>query len=66
MKAVCPNNSEHNLFRTVHHIAEDALFAGDGMWVGPVDNPEAQAVHGPNAGNIWNCEICGAEAEVTE
>lgn len=66
MEAKCPNNPEHNKFRTVHHVAIDAIFDGSGKYLYPADNDVGESIAGPNAGNQWNCDICGAKAEVTD
>lgn len=65
MKVVCPNSPEHKGFITVAHIAQEWRVDENGNFL-EVHNQCTETVAGPNPGNIWECHICGAEAEVTE
>lgn len=60
---VCPNHCEALLITTAHVVQTwkvDAL----GNFVDEVSNDDVDT--GPDDGNIWECEKCGAEAETVE
>lgn len=60
---VCPSHCEALLTTTAHVVQTwkvDAL----GNFVDEVSNDDI--ANGPDNGNIWECEECGAEAEVVE
>ena len=65
MKAICPKDESHKRFVTVIHITQDVSVDEHGNFLAVV-TPCLEMTHGPNAGNIWECGVCGAEAEVTE
>jgi hypothetical protein len=62
MHAVCPNDPSHNRFVTTAHVLQDWVVDELGNFIREVSTLET--AHGPDAGNIWTCEICGIEAEV--
>lgn len=63
MRAVCPNNPEHDRFRTVAHVMEDWIVDEKGSFLENLGC--LQVDHGPDAGNNWTCMECEEEAEVT-
>jgi len=63
MKAVCPNNPAHDTFITTAHVAESWLVDNEGNFVSRVSSDEVVAK--PHPDNIWTCNECGAEAEVS-
>lgn len=65
MKAVCPNNPEHNKFITVAHITQYWKVDSEGYFIEFAENC-LEVTHGPDEGNSWTCDICGAEAIVTD
>ena len=63
MKAVCPNDPSHKKFITVAHVTEDWVVDEKGNFIESLGAIET--VHGPDEGNIWSCNTCGADAEVS-
>ena len=64
MKAICPTNPKHNRFITVAHVSQDWEVDEEGNFIDDLGSFETVAE--PNAGNVWTCKICHAEAIVTE
>ena len=64
MKAICPNNREHDTFITTAHILQDWMVDSSGMHLSTIDEC-VQITHKPNIENIWECATCGAEAILT-
>lgn len=62
-RAACPNDPAHDRFVTVAHVAEDWVVDRDGEFVSKQDGA-VEVVAPPQAGNVWSCLTCGAEAEV--
>lgn len=60
---VCPNHCEA-LLTTSAHVAQTWKVDALGNFVDEVSNDDI--VSGPDDGNIWECEECGAEAELVE
>ena len=65
MKAVCPNNKNHNEFITVAYVSQDWVVDSEGEFIRECDC-ENQTLHRPNSGNEWTCGICGEQAIVTD
>jgi len=65
MKATCPNNVEHKKFNTVAHVTEFWVVDEEGNFL-EVAEDVGEVTHGPDPGNIWICEECGAEAKVRD
>jgi len=64
MKAVCPNNPDHDKFRTVVHELHEWTVDAAGNYL-ESGNECLETVHGPDAGNTWTCAYCHARAVVT-
>ena len=64
MKAICPNKCTDNEFITVAHMSEYWLVDEAGDFIEVVEPGEC--LQGPMVGNTWVCNVCGAEAEVTD
>lgn len=62
MKATCPNNPEHKEFSTTAHEVHDWKVDEEGNFLDDLGCSETAAK--PDAGNIWTCIECGAEATV--
>lgn len=65
MKARCPKNENHKEFITVTHISQDWKVDEEGNFLEVVEDC-CEVVHGPDSGNIWTCDICGADAIVED
>ena len=65
MKAVCPNDPKHKRFYTGVHMSETWIVDPEGNWLETADDP-GETVAGPHPDNTWQCQICGADAEVTD
>lgn len=63
IEARCPKNPKHKKFHTTAHVMQLWEVDEKGNFIA-VDQ-ELQTDHGPDAGNIWTCVICGEEATVT-
>lgn len=62
-RATCPTQPDtHRRFVTVAHVSEDWLVDRDGNFIEKVASLETVAA--PQAGNVWACADCGAEALV--
>lgn len=61
--ARCPTDPNHKKFLTPAHVMQLWEVDEKGSFLG-VDQ-EMEVDHGPDAGNIWTCIICGEEATVT-
>lgn len=61
MKATCPNECK-SFFVTTAHVMEEWLVDERGDWVETRETLET--THGPDTGNIWTCDKCGAAAKV--
>jgi hypothetical protein len=64
MKAHCPNNSQHDRFITVAHVSQTWVVDSEGNFLESVSDDEID--HGPDSGNTWTCEDCGADAVVED
>lgn len=62
MKAVCPNNPNHKYFITTAHVVQTWKVDERGNFVNEISNDEVAKE--PDAGNIWRCAKCKAEAKV--
>lgn len=62
MKVTCPKNKNHKRFTTVAHVMEEWLVNEHGEFIDVRET--LQVDHGPDAGNVWVCDVCGAEAKV--
>lgn len=64
LKATCPKNKRHKRFLTTAHEMHEWVVDSAGDFI--EDNAALETTHRPNIGNLWTCEICGAEATVKE
>lgn len=64
MKATCTKDPTHDRFVTVAHVTEDWVVDEGGDFVRVHESSEVYVVHGPNPGNTWTCDVCGAEVTV--
>ncbi len=64
MKAICPDNPDHNRFITTAHVMEEWLVDENGDFL-EVHQP-LETSQAPNAGNVWTCWECGATATVQD
>ena len=64
MKAKCRNNKEHKEFVTVVHVTQEWIVNEKGEFKEQFDGGRSDVIHGPDAGNTWECTKCGAEAIV--
>lgn len=60
MKAICPNNKEHNLFITTAHVQEEWVVDSYGNFVETIRCTDI--THGPDHRNVWICKECGEPA----
>lgn len=65
MKAVCPNNREHDRFITTAQVKQDWIVDENGNFIETSDNCSDILEH-PTKYNIWICEECGVEANVED
>lgn len=65
MKAVCSNNPEHDRFITVAHVTQDWVVDENGNFL-EVAEECLEVTHGPDKYNSWICDICGAEATISD
>ncbi len=65
MRIRCINNVEHGVFVVTAHVAQAWVVGKDGVFRDCVDEC-MQVTHRPDSEDIYVCEECGAEAEVTE
>jgi len=63
MKAICPEDSTHDEFVTSAHIAQLWVVDSVGDFIS-VAMDCTDVTHHPESGNIWECNICGADAVV--
>jgi ribosomal protein S27E len=66
MLARCPNDPTHKRFVTVAHVTEDWVVDERGNFLQVSDETCGETTHGPHPENGWSCDICGAEAIVTD
>lgn len=68
MKVVCPNKDkighEDAFFITTAHVTQEWRVDEEGSFE-EVITECLEVTHKPDAGNIWVCDSCGAEAKVT-
>jgi hypothetical protein len=64
MKAMCPNNPDHNRFVTVVHEMHEWVVDEKGDFV--EDKECLEVTHDPDKDNIWTCYLCGAQAKVVD
>lgn len=64
MRAVCPNDKNHDKFVTVAHVTQDWVVTPEGEFLEELATVET--THGPDKDNTWSCYICGAEAIITD
>jgi hypothetical protein len=64
MRAVCPENKEHNEFYTTAHVLQEWKVTPEGTFIEEIEG-SLEVVHGPDSGNTWECAECGATAEVS-
>lgn len=62
-KHVCPNNPDHQEFLTVVTVGQEWKVDPYGDFIELTDDC-TQIAAGPDDGNIWECAICGADAEI--
>jgi hypothetical protein len=63
IRAICPKSNAHRKFITTVHVAQEWIVNDRGDWEDTMDEC-TDVVAGPTKFNIWQCEICGAEADV--
>lgn len=61
MKAICPNNSEHNNFYTTVHVVQKWIVDEHGNHI-KTSNECLQVTHRPDMDSFLQCSICGAKA----
>jgi len=66
MRALCPNDPEHDEFLTTAHVVEEWRVDREGNFLelAPPDGSALEVSHGADPANIWTCAICGADARV--
>lgn len=62
-KAVCPKSKKHKTFITTAHEVHDWIVDENGEFIKDLGCLEIAS--DPDSNNIWTCEVCGAEAVVT-
>lgn len=62
MKAICPNNPNHDRFVTVIHEMHEWVVDAEGNFIEDLECLEV--THNPDPGNIWTCRVCHTEAKV--
>ena len=62
MKATCPNDKRHKRFVTTVREVHEWLVDDKGEMVRDLGCLEVE--RSPDAGNLWMCRKCGAEARV--
>jgi hypothetical protein len=65
MKKVCPKDSSHQFFYTTAVICQEWLVDDVGDFI-EVAEECTEIFHRPQSGNVWECAVCGAEAEDVE
>jgi hypothetical protein len=63
-RATCPTDETHDRFVTTAHVQQDWVVDPDGNFVSELATGET--THGPDSGNTWTCQTCGADAVVTD
>jgi len=58
--AWCPKDPTHKKFITSAHVVEEWLVDSKGDFL--ENRSHGETVHGPDTGNTWACDTCGAEA----
>lgn len=61
MKAICPNNENHDRFTTTAHVMQEWVVDDSGEFIDVLEDC-LQVTHKPDVGNLWTCQECGAEA----
>ena len=61
MKAICPNNREHDRFTTTVHVMQEWEVDSKGEYLDVVDD-FMQISSPPDIQNIWICSECGEQA----
>lgn len=64
MKATCPENPDHKTFSTTAHVSQLWEVDENGDFISVIKDC-LDISHRPDSGNIWECQTCGAEAEVS-
>lgn len=60
MKLRCPRNKRHKKFGVTAHVAEDWVVDESGNFL--ESRQCTEVVHQPDSGDLYTCDICGAEA----
>jgi len=63
IQAFCPKDKLHRRFITTAHVTQEWIVNEHGDWEETIAEC-IDIVAGPTKGNIWECEICGSEADV--
>ncbi len=63
-RATCPSDPAHDRFITTAHVQQDWLVDKDGNFIQEIATLDT--TYPPTSGNIWTCEICGADAQVAD
>lgn len=63
-KATCPTDPSHDRFVTTAHVQQDWVVNRDGDFVSELATLDT--THGPDSGNEWTCQTCGASALVSD
>ena len=64
MKAICPTSPDHKTFSTTAHVSQLWEVDESGDFLNVIEDC-LDVSHRPDSGNLWECQICGAEAEVS-
>jgi len=60
--ATCPKDPKHKRFVTVATVLEEWEVNEHGDFLAP--HGCIETVHMPDSDNVWECAVCGAQAEV--
>jgi hypothetical protein len=62
LKITCPNNKSHKKFITLAHVVQEWAVDQDGELL-EVTNDCVQVTHSPDKDDLFQCDICEAEAK---
>ena len=63
MLVKCPNNPDHKRFVATAHMLEEWITDEHGNWLETVETLDV--VSKPTPEDLWLCETCNEQAEVT-
>ena len=67
LKVECTKNKAHKRFLTTAHVMQEWVVDEYGEYIRTTRNGQCLEVTAePDPDNAWTCEICGADAQITQ